>query len=482
MHTEAYRELLQQCVHCGLCLETCPIYTLLGTEMDSPRGRIAMMRAVVDGRVDQEAFLHTFGDHITLCLECRACETACPSNVEYGKLIEGARIALEEMRTPGLGERLVRWLGMHQLMPKVALLKALARVMWVYEVSGVQALVRTLNFLPKPLKSMEAILPPLSVDYPDYSHPVPAMGERRGKVAFFHGCIQEAFLAPINAATVRVLQRNGYEVHFPQAQTCCGAAQWHTGEEALAQQLARQNIDAFLADDYDAIINNAGGCGLTLKEYPDLLQEDVAYAEKARRFAAKVWDFSAFVFEHLHKPPRGRLPVRATYIDSCHLRHGQHVIDQPRALLRMIPDLDLVELAHPERCCGSAGIYNIVQPDTADALLDAKIEDVAATGAELVVTNNTGCHMQLVAGVRRAGLAAHANHGVRVLHIAEVLDLAYQAPAVVGAPAIVGAPLTTAGALTVANLAFLASTSGLKVATVSLTNVAISVFWWRRGN
>lgn len=421
MTSPEYRELLDQCVRCGKCLEVCPTYAVFGTEADGPRGRITLMRAVSQGRIDRETFLDAFAEHITLCLECRACETACPSGVQYGKLIEGARIALEDVREAGPLERLVSWFGMHQLMPHIGQLKLMAKMMWLYEATGLQWLVRTVNVLPKPLNAMEGILPPLSLKAFDYSQPAPAMGEKLGDVAFFHGCIQEAFLAPINAATVRVLQRNGFEVHFPEQQTCCGAAQWHTGAEDLAKKLARQNIDAFMDRDYVAIVNNAGGCGLTLEEYPDLLEDDPVYAEKAEAFAAKIQDFSEFIAANLRETPRGPLNIRATYSDSCHLRHGQGVVDQPRDLLRAIPGLELVDLKHPERCCGSAGIYNIVQSETASAVLDTKMEDVAATGAELVVTSNTGCHMQLVAGVRRAGMKAH------VMHVAEVLDLAYQA-------------------------------------------------------
>ena len=417
MLTQEYRELLDKCVHCGLCLQACPTYAIFGTEMDAPRGRIALMRAAVNGKISHDEFLTTFAEHITLCLECRACETACPSGVQYGKLIEGARIALEDLREPGLAERFVRWVGMHQLMPHVGQMKLLARLMWLYEVLGVQWLVRTLNVLPKPLNAMEGILPPIPARYPDYDKPAPAIGEKRGTVAFFYGCIQEAFLGAINGATIRVLQRNGYEVHFPQTQTCCGAAQWHTGGEALAMDLARQNIEAF--EDYDVVVNNAGGCGLTLKEYPDLLRDDPDYAERAKAFAAKVQDFSEFVWANLHVRPTGEVRVRATYSDSCHLRHGQGVIDQPRELLQSIPGLTLVELMDPDRCCGSAGIYNIVQSETATAVLDAKMEDIAATGAEIVVTSNTGCHMQLVSGVRRWRLNA------KVLHVAEMLDLSY---------------------------------------------------------
>ena len=436
MLTKEYRDLLEKCVHCGLCLEACPTYAVFGTEMDAPRGRIALMRGAVNGKIDHEAFLTTFAEHITLCLECRACETACPSGVQYGKLIEGARIALEDLRRPGVGERFVKWVGMAQLMPHVGQMKLMARLLALYQALGLQALVRKANVLPKPLNAMEGILPPISTRFTDIHQPAPAVGERRDTVAFFYGCIQEAFLSGVNAATIRVLQRNGFEVHFPQTQTCCGAAQWHTGGEALAQDLARQNIDAFAP--YDVVVNNAGGCGATLKEYPDLLRDDPEYAERAIAFAAKVQDFSEFVHAHLHKPPRGTLRLRATYSDSCHLRHGQGVIDQPRELLRGIDGLTLVELKHPDRCCGSAGIYNIVQSETANAVLDAKMAEIAATGADIVVTSNTGCHMQLVAGVRRWRLNA------KVLHIAEVLDLAYMAEDRKGADTVsarLGAPV-----------------------------------------
>jgi glycolate oxidase iron-sulfur subunit len=266
-------------------------------------------------------------------------------------------------------------------------------------------------------------LPPIVPKYRDYRVPAPAMGEKRGEVAFFIGCIQEAFLAPVNEATIRVLQRNGYEVHFPQGQTCCGAAQLHVGEDALARELARKNLDAFLSRDYEAVINNAGGCGATLRdEYEHLFHDDPTYAARARQLSAKVKDISEFLVTHLHVPPKGEVKVRATYSDSCHLRHAQKIFKQPRDLLKMIPGLDLVELKQPDRCCGSAGVYNIVQSDTADAVLDMKMADIAGTGADLIIASNTGCHMQLMAGVRRAGMKA------KVVHVVEVLDMSYRNP------------------------------------------------------
>ena len=376
------------------------------------------MRAASEGRIGLDG---AFEEHISLCLSCRACETACPSGVQYGALVETARIAIEKARTPGLFERFVRWLSLRKMLPHIGTLRLLARLIRMYQVVGLQHLVRRLNFLPGPLQTMEALLPPLSTHYMDYRHVAPAIGPRQGTVAFFHGCVQEAFLCDINKATIRVLQRNGYEVHFPQGQTCCGAAPLHVGEDELARDLARRNVDAFAGDEYNAIINNAGGCGATLKEYAHLLRDDPAYAAKVDRFVAKVKDISEFLADHLNNPPQGEVRARATYADSCHLRHAQKVVRQPRSLLQAIPGLELVELKRADQCCGSAGVYNIVQTETANAVLDNKMADIAATSADTIVTTNTGCYMQLLYGVRRAGLKA------RVVHLVELLDESYAA-------------------------------------------------------
>jgi glycolate oxidase iron-sulfur subunit len=289
MATPRFRGLLDQCIHCGLCLQNCPTYVVLGTEADSPRGRIHLMRAVFDGRIPVDG---SFRNHLDLCLSCLSCQTACPSGVNYSALIDTARLTLAQTHKPGMIERAVRWLGLREFMPHLGRLRFAAKLFRLYQWVGLQKLVRAVNLLPKNLKAMEAILPPLPSTHIDYSKPAPALGEKRGTVLFFYGCLQDAFLGDVNKATIRVLQRNGFEVHFPQAQTCCGAAQAHTGEMELTRDLARKNIDAFLeplptpgevavansatvrGEGYAAIINNAGGCGAMLKEYAHLLADD----------------------------------------------------------------------------------------------------------------------------------------------------------------------------------------------------------------
>lgn len=418
LQSPEFSALLDQCVHCGLCLPACPTYALFHTEMDSPRGRIQLMRAAADGRIDTSG---AFQEHIDLCLGCRACETACPSGVQYGKLFETTRAAIAESQPQSRSERFIRWVTLRQLLPHHGRLRALAQLLRLYQALGISAFVRKFNLLPKSMAAMEALLPPLTGPAVDYTQPAPAIGEKRGEVALLYGCVQDAFLSSVNAATVRVLQRNGYTVHFPHTQTCCGAAPLHIGEGQLARELARQNIDAFGAQAYVAILNNAGGCGATLREYAHLLADDPAYAAKARAFVAKLQDINEFLATHLHHPPQGAVAKRVTYVDSCHLRHGQKVIQEPRQLLKAIPGLTLVELQRPDMCCGSAGVYNIMQADTANQVLDAKLTDIQSTGAEIIVTANTGCHMQMIYGVRKAGIQAE------VVHLVELLDRSYQA-------------------------------------------------------
>ena len=417
----AFQTKLAQCIHCGMCLQACPTYNVFGTEMDSPRGRLALMRAASEDRIEPEYFNSSFSQHINLCLSCRACETACPSGVEYSFLVEQTRFVVEQNRPTGVLERLTRWAGTKQFLPHLPRLKFLARVLHFYQICGLQKIVRSIDILPEPLRTMEGILPPLTGNFNVYDQKYLPLGDRLHKVLFFTGCVQEGFLPQVNRATIRVLQINGCEVRAPGTQTCCGAAQLHLGDVEFARELARRNIDAFLeyGTDFDAIINNAGGCGISLKEYPHLLADDQEYAQKALDFASKVMDVNEFLFDHLSLAPHGELDLRAVYSDSCHLRHGQKVILQPRLLLKRIPGLELIELSSPDQCCGSAGVYNIMHTDTANRILDAKMMDIVQTEAQLIVTSNTGCYMQLVAGARRTG------SDCKVMHVVEVLDWSY---------------------------------------------------------
>jgi len=410
--------LLQKCIHCGMCLSACPTYSVFGTEMDNPRGRIALLRGISGGRIEPT---DAFTQHIDRCLGCLACAVICPSGVRYAQLLEAAHAVALEARPRGPVERFIRWLGMRQLMPHVGRLRFLALLVTLYQASGLQWLIRRSNLLPANLRYAEALLPPKPFKPRTRAYNPPGRSASRGRVGLFIGCVQEAFLANVNQATIRVLERNGYEVVIPLRQTCCGALQLHEGEHELTTELAKQNIDAFLEANVDAIVVNAGGCEPVLKEYPELLRNDADYAAQAGAFGARLRDVSEFLVEQGVDLPRGRLAVRATYADSCHLRNSQAVIHQPRYLIRSIPGLEYVELEHPDQCCGSAGIYNILHPEIAGQLLDAKVADIAATGADVVVIANPGCHMQIVSGLRRAGL------GARVVHLVELLDEAYAA-------------------------------------------------------
>ncbi len=412
-------EDILKCTHCGLCLNQCPTYRVLGWEMDSPRGRIRLMRGVTEGLYDVTP---SFAEHMDVCLACRACQTACPASINFGQMVEAARAqALQSVPQKPLA-RFLRWLVLKQLFPHQWRLKLLARSLRLYQRSGMQSLARRLHLIPPGLRASEALLPRL----PDHSFAsnriIPAEGEMRGRVAFLVGCVMGTVYADTDAATVRVLARNGFEVIVPAGQNCCGALAIHAGERATAQGMARRNIDAFLAHKVDAIIVNAAGCGVALKEYKDLLHDDPEYAEKARRFSALLRDATEFLADQGIRPPKHEIRARCTYQDPCHLAHGQGIRAQPRMLLQIIPGLELVEMRDADRCCGSAGIYNITHPDLSDLVLDEKMQNVAAAQPDIIVTANAGCLLQLQHGVQRAGLNA------QVMHVMDMLDQAYGMP------------------------------------------------------
>jgi len=405
---------LDQCVHCGLCLTQCPTYRVTHLETESPRGRIHLVRAAADGRIAPSA---RFAEHLYLCLMCRACETACPSGVKYGRIAEAAR---EVLGPPGsrLGRALAS-LAFTQLFPRLGRMRALIILLRLYQRSGLRALTR---LLPRRVREMEALLPPVPDRFfvPE-AEVLPAFGTRRARVAFLSGCVTPLLFGEINEATVRVLRRNGCDVVIPAGQGCCAALNLHNGEMTAATAMARRNIDAFLSAGVDAVIVNAAGCGATMKEYGHLLRDDPAYAEKAQAFSALVRDASEFLVELGLTGRLGRLEMTVTYQDPCHLAHGQRVRAQPRALLAAVPGLTLVEMDAADRCCGSAGIYNLTQPEMSQTLLEEKMGAIGRTQAGAVVAPNPGCMLQLRAGAQRRG------DGLVVYHLMDLLDRAYQA-------------------------------------------------------
>jgi glycolate oxidase iron-sulfur subunit len=421
-HIDAPQQFdLDKCVHCGLCLNACPTYRELGLEMDSPRGRIYQMVKVSNGEFPVS---DTYIEHIDLCLACRGCESACPSGVQYGRLVEAARVEIESKRERGGLERFIRGLVFNRILPSPPAIRFAARLLWVYQRSGLQKLVRASGLLKVlGMEKSERLSPAVETPffYDSYGRVFPAEGPRRYRVAMLGGCIANVFFARLNEATVRVLQKNGCEVTVPADQGCCGALHVHSGLADDARALARKNIDALLAGGYDAIITNAAGCGSTLKEYGELLEHDPAYAGRAREFAALVKDVNEFLASIEWNTDFGSLPYTVTYQDSCHLAHGQKIKAAPRKLLRSIPGLTFREMPLSDICCGSAGIYNVLQPEMATALLEKKMGSVELTRAQVIVTANPGCMLQLRAGAEQFG------HGERVAHVVEVLDEAYLA-------------------------------------------------------
>jgi glycolate oxidase iron-sulfur subunit len=384
-------ELFLDCVHCGLCTSACPTYVELGDENDSPRGRIYLMRALTDGRIQLNDQVKS---HLDLCLDCRACESACPSGVQYGKLIEPFRIYLEKT---GQAKENLGWFKRFMLF---GLTPYAGRMRWalkpakLMQWTGLDWLLRKIGFfkiLPRALRDLHDMLPPLRKHHGRLPELLPAEGKRRARVAVFTGCAADAFFPETNLATVRVLQKNGCEVVVPRSQVCCGALHYHAGREDSARQFALSNCAAFNLDDVDAIIVNAAGCGAVLKDYGHLLHE----AESGRKFAGKVKDISEFLMELGPVKPEHPLTLKATYHDACHLCHGQQIRKQPRQLLDMIPGLQLVPLNESEICCGAAGSYNLTQPEMAERLGQRKARNLLATGADAVFSSNVGCLIQI---------------------------------------------------------------------------------------
>jgi Fe-S oxidoreductase len=411
-------ELLSTCVHCGLCLNHCPTYKVLGMEMDSPRGRIYQTLQVNQGDL---ALGESFVTHIDRCLGCVACEVACPSGVKYGRIVERARSQIEQRYPRPWYQRFIRNLFYRKIIRNYRVLGFVARLVRFYQRSGLQTLARKLGITRLlGMANVEKLSPRIDSQFyfSEIGKTYPAVGERRGKVAFLAGCINNVAFSHLNHATVNVLTRNGIEVHIPAGQGCCGALHAHAGYRNEARELARNNIKIFLSGDYDAIVTNAAGCGSNMKEYHDLLEHDPEYLERAKEFARKTKDVTEYLAAIGVRPPKRRITQRVAYQDPCHLANAQRVKNQPRELLTAI-GCQLVELPHPDQCCGSAGVYNVTQNDLSMKILDAKMEDVQSVTSDILATANVGCMIQLRAGVEQRGLKTP------VRHVMELLDEAY---------------------------------------------------------
>jgi glycolate oxidase iron-sulfur subunit len=418
-----HSEKLLTCVHCGLCLPSCPTYRVLGNENDSPRGRVYLMRGVAEGRIAVE---DSFMAHIDLCLGCRSCESACPSSVPYGHLLEAARVEVSEAKSArgSFAEKVMRF-ALNNVFTRPRLLAAsLAVARWLRE-SGMARLAIDANLLKGRLRFALALLvasqsPIAGASRDKEADPAPQAGGGKGvRVALLHGCVMEGLFRETNRATERVLRRNGCEVVEAGGEACCGALHAHAGQIETARELARRNVDAFLASGCDLIIANAAGCGAAMKEYGALLADDAQYGERAKEFSSRVKDISEFLSETGIVPPEGRINKTVAYDAPCHLIHAQRIRQAPIDLLNAVPGIRLLPLRGFESCCGGAGIYNLQHPDLSGEILGEKIESIRESGAATVATANPGCIMQIGAGALLGGLA------VDVVHPVELLDAAY---------------------------------------------------------
>jgi glycolate oxidase iron-sulfur subunit len=420
------RSLLDDCVHCGFCLPACPTYVSWGEEMDSPRGRIDLMRGLAEGKI---VWSEAVAGHFDRCLGCMACMPACPSGVKYDVLIERTRADLEKHVERRPEDRRRREM-IFRVFPYPGRLRAVAALLWLYSKTGLQALVRRSGLLPSRLAQMEALLPAVSFHQVGARLPerVPAKGERRARVALLSGCVQRVFFPEVNEATLRVLSAEGCEVLVPRGQGCCGALSIHAGREEEALAFARDTITIFERESIegggpggppspplDAILVNAAGCGSNLKDYGRLFADDPSWAARAAAFSAKVRDVNEFLAALPPAAPRHPIRARVAYHDSCHLAHAQRIREQPRKLLAGIPGLELVEIPDGDQCCGSAGIYNLVEPDSSEEIGDRKVENVLSVAPDFLASANPGCTLQIQKLLRQRGRNLPAAHPIEIL-------------------------------------------------------------------
>jgi glycolate oxidase iron-sulfur subunit len=413
------RDPIDDCVHCGFCLPVCPTYSLWREEMDSPRGRIYLMKA---GRENSQPISAVAVAHFDRCLGCMACTTACPSGVDYGKLITEERAKIEKEFHRPVSERWLRRM-IYSIFPHPGRLRLMVYFLWLYQKLGVQKLLQgagVLRRLPVSLRAMESLLPRISLPLQVLPRQAPANGTQRLKVALLTGCVQSVFFRHVHAATLRVLAAEGCQVVVPEGQGCCGSLMFHVGQLEEGKKMACQLLDNFNWDDADVVAVNAAGCGSGIKEYQHLLHNDAAHADRAAEFSSKSRDISEILAGLPPRAPRHPMELRVVYQDACHLLHAQGIHRQPRALLQSIPGLQLLEIDDASQCCGSAGIYNMIQPETAQELGDRKAARICAATPQAVVSGNPGCILQIQNALQRAGV------NIPVFHWIELLDASIQ--------------------------------------------------------
>ena len=414
-------DFITQCMHCGLCLPTCPTFSLTGLEKSSPRGRIRMIKAVADGELE---ITKGFIEEMNFCLDCQACETACPAGVKYGALVESARVQIYQQGKTSLLEKLIKRVFLGQILSSKKNLKSVARMLRFFQRSGLMHWLISsgvLKFIAPRLHALEPLSPIIDGVFFDESNAeiLKPAGPVKHRVAFLTGCIMNVAFADVNRDTIEVLLRNDCEVIVPKGQECCGSLQAHNGDISSAERLARHNVDLFLSYNPEWIVTNSAGCGAFMKEYERHLSSDPVYKEKAQLFSHKVKDLTEFLVAIDFKKPTLPYKKRVTYHDACHLAHAQHITAEPRAILQSIPGLEIVELPEASWCCGSAGIYNVVRFEDSMKFLKRKMHNVASTGAEIIVANNPGCITQMSYGLETRKIKGE------VVHLATLLNRAY---------------------------------------------------------
>ena len=432
----AMSEDLYKCVHCGFCLQACPTYIQTGLETESPRGRLALMKGVNEGRlkIDDDVI-----EHWDMCIQCRACEDVCPSGVPYGRLIEETMAQVNKTGKSSILKKSITWLLLRKILPDQVMLSGLMGIMRIYQKIGLHRLisaVKMLHIIPGNLGSLHALMPRISDKFFSANGQVyHVFGEPRATVAFLSGCIMPLINGVEMRTAIRVLTRNQVKVIVPEGQGCCGAIHSHVGDLSKAKDLARKNIDVFLSEQIDAILSSSAGCSTRMKEYKELLKDDEVYSNKAELLSTKVKDINEFLYELPLDPPKGRVEANVTYQDPCHLAHTQKIKDQPRELLKLIPGLNLIEMRNSDRCCGAGGTYVITQHQMSLKLMEDKMDAIVETNADIVTTANPGCWLQMNQGSRKT------NMPVKVKYVTDLLDESYRAERIENEPETKSTPV-----------------------------------------